>query len=209
MNHYNEAYFNYQAPIGEFGGWANLTKFSDYISDTDTVLDFGCGGGYLLKNITAAKKLGVEINPDAIKQAVLNGVKVYSSAKDIDNNSVDVIISNHALEHMTRPFDDLIELHRILKMGGSIIFVIPCETVQIIYEPNDINKHLYSWSPMSLGNLFTEAGFKVIESKAYWHKWPPNYRELATLGRKVFDEECYKYALANDDLTQVRIIGYK
>ena len=46
-----EDYFDFQASIGEFGGWANVTKFSDYVAPGDTVLDFGCGGGYLLKNL--------------------------------------------------------------------------------------------------------------------------------------------------------------
>jgi len=31
---YNEKYFALQDPIGKFGGWANQTKFADYISST-------------------------------------------------------------------------------------------------------------------------------------------------------------------------------
>ena len=42
--HYDAAYFDWQRPIGEFGEWLNLTKFSPYISESDDVLDFGCGG---------------------------------------------------------------------------------------------------------------------------------------------------------------------
>lgn len=48
MEHYNEDYFNWQKNIGLFGGWANSTKFEQYITKEDDVLDFGCGGGYLL-----------------------------------------------------------------------------------------------------------------------------------------------------------------
>ena len=44
--HYDDDYFDWQAEAGEFGGWANQTKFVDYISKDDVVLDFGCGGGY-------------------------------------------------------------------------------------------------------------------------------------------------------------------
>jgi len=29
-SHYDDQYFDWQAPIGEFGGWANQTKFIKY-----------------------------------------------------------------------------------------------------------------------------------------------------------------------------------
>ena len=36
--HYDEDYFDWQAEAGEFGGWANQTKFVDYISKDDVCL---------------------------------------------------------------------------------------------------------------------------------------------------------------------------
>ena len=51
-DYYNEKYFNdYQKKIGEFGGIANTFKFKKYIKASDSILDFGCGGGFLLKNL--------------------------------------------------------------------------------------------------------------------------------------------------------------
>lgn len=47
--HYDAEYFNWQKNIGAFGGWANSFKFKNSISKSDTVIDFGCGGGFLLK----------------------------------------------------------------------------------------------------------------------------------------------------------------
>lgn len=44
-SNYDKKYFDWQKTIGEFGGKANLFKFEDNIKNTDTVLDFGCGGG--------------------------------------------------------------------------------------------------------------------------------------------------------------------
>jgi hypothetical protein len=37
-------YFEWQSPIGEFGGRANLGKFAPWIPGGSTVLDVGCGG---------------------------------------------------------------------------------------------------------------------------------------------------------------------
>jgi 2-polyprenyl-3-methyl-5-hydroxy-6-metoxy-1,4-benzoquinol methylase len=63
--HYNHKYFSWQKSIGEFGGWANLPKFMDYIKPEYNIIDFGCGGGYLLKNIECKHKIGIEVNPSA------------------------------------------------------------------------------------------------------------------------------------------------
>lgn len=208
--HYDEEYFNWQASIGEFGGWANLTKFSNYISKDDEVLDFGCGGGFLLKNLNCKKKIGVEINHNAAENAKKNGVEVYSSSNDVPDDYVDVIISNNALEHTFQPLDELKTLYKKLKYGGKIIFVVPCESISYRFQHNDINRHLYSWSPMCLGNLFIEAGFSLLESKPYIHKWPPRYKLIAKIGgRGLFELACRSYGRIERSWFQVRAIAEK
>jgi SAM-dependent methyltransferase len=208
--HYDDKYFDWQASIGEFGGWANQTKFSGYIPAGATVLDFGCGGGFLLKRITCAKRVGVEVNAAAAGTARANGIEVYHSPAEVPDDSVDVIISNNALEHTLRPLDELKALHPKLKAGGKIIFVVPCESVSYGYKPGDINHHLYSWSPMCLGNLFTEAGFSVIESRPYIHKWPPKYRLIARLGgRGLFELACRLFGRIERSWYQVRVVAKK
>jgi methylase of polypeptide subunit release factors len=92
--HYDKNYFGWQASLGEFGGWANLSKFVNYITPKDTVLDFGCGGGYLLKNINCKRKVGVEVNHSAVQTAKKNGIQVYQNVENVPDASIDVIISN-------------------------------------------------------------------------------------------------------------------
>tara|TARA_B100000787_G_C16190975_1_gene297474 strand:+ start:1861 stop:2511 length:651 start_codon:yes stop_codon:yes gene_type:complete len=209
-DHYNNDYFDWQKDIGTFGGWANLTKFSDYINENDTVLDFGCGGGFLLKNINCKKRIGVEVNPTAASIARKNGIEIYDSVVDILDEYVDVIISNNALEHTLQPLDELKELKKKLKIGGKIIFVVPCESINYSYKPNDINHHLFSWSPMCLGNMFTEAGFSLIESKAYIHKWPPKSKLIAKIGGRIlFELACRIYGRIERSWFQVRAVAEK
>jgi SAM-dependent methyltransferase len=208
--HYDATYFDWQASIGEFGGWANLAKFLPYLKETDEVLDFGCGGGFLLRNIACRKRVGVEVNPSALSAAVGNGIEGYRSVDDVPDRYVDVVISNHALEHTLRPLDELRTLRQKLRPGGRIVFVVPCESIRMKYKPNDVSHHLYTWSPLSLGNLFAEAGFTVIESRPYIHKWPPGYRQLArVVGRKTFDLVCRIYGHLERSWFQVRVIGHK
>lgn len=120
INHYNEKYFLWQKTVGEFGGKANLFKFERYIGKSDDILDFGCGGGYLLKNIqTSGKKYGIDINPYARKFAKENGkVECYERLSDMGDDSVDIIISNHVLEHVENPKDIIVEFRRVCRTGG-------------------------------------------------------------------------------------------
>lgn len=172
---YNEEYFNWQKTVGEFGGKANIFKFAEHINPSDSVLDFGCGGGYLLKNLACARKCGVEINPVAANIARENGVECYSSLDNIPNSSINVIISNHALEHVSSPFEVLKNLRAKLVLNGLLVVVVPCEATTLIYDRNDINKHIYTWNPQLLGNLASQAEFKVTDVFPIYHKWPSNY----------------------------------
>lgn len=206
--HYNAAYFAWHAPIGDFGGWANLSKFAAYVRPSDTVLDFGCGGGQLLANLRCAARIGVEVNASALVAAQQRGIQMYSRAAELPPSCADVSISNNALEHTAHPLAELQALHRALRPGGTIVCVVPCEQIGYRYRPGDINRHLYSWSPMCLGNLFDEAGFAVVEAKPYIHKWPPGYRLIARLaGRQGFELACRLYGQLARSWFQVRVVA--
>lgn len=208
---YETKYFEWQKPYGVFGGWADKSKFDKYISKTDTVLDFGCGRGFLLKGLECYRKLGIEVNPSAAEYAnKINGLDIFYNALALQDESIDVIISNHALEHTLHPLYELRCLYKKLKFGGKIIFAVPCESISRRYKQNDINNHLYSWSPMCIGNLFKEAGFSVIESKPYAYKWPPMYDALAQMvGKRAFEFICRIYGQVSRSCAQVRIVAIK
>jgi SAM-dependent methyltransferase len=208
--HYDRTYFEWQSSIGEFGGWAGQTTFSRYVTPDDAVLDFGCGGGYLLSNLNVAKRVGVEVNPVAAQAARTRGIEIFEQTIDCPNDYVDVIISSNALEHTLRPLDELRALRSKLKIGGKCVFVVPCESIAYGYRPNDINHHLYSWSPMCLGNLFTEAGYKLIESQAMFSKWPPGCVKIARYGgRRVFELACKIWGHLDRKLFLVRAVGVR
>lgn len=213
---YGAEYFKYQFEIGRFGGWANVTKFSKYIHPQMKVLDFGCGCGYLLANINCKEKLGVEINPVARAEAEKSGVGTVASTFEVEDGWADLIISNHALEHCQHPLQELQALLPKVAPGGIAVFVVPCEAIKNKYRQNDPNHHLYSWSPMSLANLFAEAGFTVVESKPYIHYWPPRFipRLLWSVGgRGLFEAGCRIYGaltylnLSPALFSQVRVVA--
>ena len=66
---YDEKYFDWQKDVGAFGGKANQIKFLKYITrDGLKVLDFGCGGGFLISSFEEnIERYGVEINDVAVE----------------------------------------------------------------------------------------------------------------------------------------------
>lgn len=207
--HYNQDYFDWQKNIGSFGGMANLFKFEKYISHSDNVVDFGCGGGYLLKQINAKEKLGIEINDIAREKALSSGIKSVKCPSEVPNNFADVIISNHALEHVESPLSTLKELYPKLKKGGNIVFVVPHQKPHEKFIDQDINNHLYTWNPLTLGNLFKEAGFNINQVDTIYHRWPPQYIKIASLfGFTGFNIICRAYALFRRSC-QIRVVATK
>ena len=208
MPHYDQKYFDWHKNIGAFGGLANKTKFEAYVRPEFKVLDFGCGGGYLLHNLQCAEKAGIEVNPAAIEDARAKGLTIYPQTSAVPDEWADLLISNNALEHCEQPLNELKGLLPKVKRGGSVVFIVPCETHKMRYRPNDHNQHLYGWSPMCIGNLFTRAGFDVQEVQPYLHKWPKNYvRWMKWFGPKGFDFICRMNGRWDNDWVQVRLIG--
>lgn len=208
--HYDARYFNDRQAIHEFGGWANLGKFERYIQPSHTVLDFGCSAGYLLDHIQCARKLGVELNPIPRAEAARKGHEVYERTASVPDESVDVVVSNHVLEHTKYPLAELETLHAKLKHGGKIVLAVPCEGRSLKFKPNDTDFHLYTWSPLNLGNLLTAAGFTVEESREYVHRWPPGVRRFGRqIGRPAFDLLCGLYARTQPSRSQVLAVAVK
>lgn len=209
INHYDEKYFQWQKEIGKFGGIANKFKFVNFVKLSDTVIDFGCGGGYLLKNLKCKRRIGIEANPAAIDEARSNQIEVYANSENLPDGIADVLISNHALEHVENPIQQLRILRRKLANHGIVVFVVPYQDISEEYEENDKNYHLFSWNRQTLGNLFKHAGFDGIKIDLIQHQWPPNFKEeYQQNGEKAFHQKCSIYAKFNQNY-QIRIVAYK
>jgi SAM-dependent methyltransferase len=209
MSHYNKQYFDWQKNIGQIGGYLNMFKFEKYINSNDKLLDFGCGGGYLLKNFNVKEKFGFEINVATHQQCKEFNINVTDKWDDLQDNYFDTIISNHAMEHVHEPLNILKNLYKKLKPNGKLVIVIPCEQPSetgFHYKENDINQHLYTWCPMTFGNLAKLAGFNIITCNTIQHQWCPDYQ--TTWGKTDFYERCVQHAKKNGNY-QVRLIATK
>jgi SAM-dependent methyltransferase len=178
--HYHGAsgrnYFEqYQQPQARGGSFLNVPLYQRFVRDTDTVLDFACGSGELLSLLRAQTKVGVEINPMAVAAARARGIQVYERIEEVPTATLDVVISNHGLEHTLRPFDVLKELHRTVRVGGRLVLYVPADSWwrQPRAGVRDPNHHLYTWTPVLLSNLLEEAGWTVATARLDFYAWPP------------------------------------
>lgn len=191
-----EAYFRWQKSVGEIGGLLNADKFSSFVTPGSSIVDFGCGTGALLEQLHCQVKLGIEPNDAARRNAEVRGIDTVASPSEVKDDFADVVISNHALEHALNPYLELIELKRILRPGGILVIFVPLDDFRS--QPSfdeDLNHHLYTWTPLLLRNILTEAGFEVESCDVITQAWPPGVKWLSRLPSPIFKAMCSMWSV--------------
>lgn len=94
------------------------------------LLDVGCGTGQLLE---AAREegwdaVGIEPTPDFAARAQQKGLRVHVGYLDEDfdaQGSFDAVTLMAVLEHVPRPLEMLIRVHKLLRKRGAVIVEVP------------------------------------------------------------------------------------
>ena len=165
-NHYldgrGQAYFAWQSGLSPMARLV-ARKFSPHIASRHTVIDFGCGGGYILTALSCRRKLGVELNPAARETARGLGIECFADLSELPDACADVVISNHALEHVPYPVRALEMLRQKLTSAGKLLLSVPLDDwrTQKHFREDDVHRHLHTWTPQLLGNTLAEAGYPV------------------------------------------------
>jgi SAM-dependent methyltransferase len=194
IDHYlgakGEDYFAWQGADGDAEIRYNMHLWQPHITPGDDVLDFGCGGGYLLAALTARRKVGVEVNPQARACARRLGVETVATLDEV-SGTFDKVITSHALEHVPHPREAILGLKGRLRDAASrLLILLPLDDWrakgQCRYTPNDVHMHLHAWTPQSLGNLLSTCDLRVEDVWVVRHAWPPGRRLLWKLHPTLF-----------------------
>lgn len=193
-----ERYANTVQRNRALAGVLNREKFAGFVRPSDTILDFGCSSGELLLSLEAAERIGIEVNAATRAEAVHGGLSVFESLHSVADQSVDVAISNHVLEHVLSPYAALRDLRRVLRPTGRLVLCVPADDWRNArhWRSGDPDHHVFAWTPLTLGNLITEAGFDPVFVRMRQRAWPPNYGQLHRLPRPLWDAACFVWAIA-------------
>ena len=172
-----ELYFQRQRSAGILAAKYNAFIFAPHVGVQDDVLEFGCGGGYMLHALNARSKVGIDINPAARAEAARFGITAYPTLDGIKEMTFSKIITSHALEHVPNPYEALIQLKSLLRPGGKLIWLSPLDDWRQKsnkrWHPNDPDMHLYAWTPLQIGNLLATAGYVPESISILTHSFPP------------------------------------
>lgn len=156
------------------------------IAAADRVLEVGCGQGHLTSTLAARgiDVVGVDANPRAIELAASDRVRhMYAQELGFDDEEFDVIVSVHAIEHIPPLEDALAEMTRVLKKGGTAVFIYPAEPIQGLYAiPTSIilhgtpfkarEVHCHKLSPAKLRQMFEPLGMEETATEFSLLKTP-------------------------------------
>lgn len=167
-----------------------LPHFAPYLEPSQTVLDFGCGAGGLLALVEprVAHADGLEVNPAAAELArERTGCRVFASLDELPpDQTYDLILSNHVLEHIRDVCSTLERLRPHLRPGGRFVTMLPINDYRDSYHRGwsheDVDRHLQTWPPRLFANVLYESGYEVEECRVIYSRWAPSLEPFARLG---------------------------
>lgn len=133
-------------------------------------LDVGTGlGGILdLLSSSAAKTVAVEPQEGARESLQKLGYKVYRNLQEIPDQSIEVVTLFHVVEHFTEPLEELRQIKKILKPGGTILIEVPhAGDVLLSLFDNEAFKAFTFWSEHLI--LHTRRSLTVFLEAAGFH----------------------------------------
>lgn len=206
-------YFTRQAADGLTKALYNKHLWQQQIFAEDDVLDFGCGGGFLLKVFQVRRRVGVEINPYARENAQQIGIETYATVEDVPGK-FDKVISSHALEHVPHPRKAVLELKEKLKNEESrMLLLLPLDDwrsrANRRYQFDNEDMHLYTWTPQLLGNLLFTCGLRVREVRVVSHAWPPKSELFWRIAPSLFHLAAYAWSGINKQRQLFAVAGLK
>lgn len=167
----------------DFHGRENINKafsyrfrFIDhYLGNRGRLLEVGAASGdflHLLKD-RGFEVYGVELSERAATVAKERfGLDIFCGMlqdASFQSNFFDSIVMYHVLEHVSDPYELLIEARRILKPGGTLIIEVPHPTgfdarfsKRLLLNILDFPNHLFLFPPHLLKRMVAQSGYKVV-----------------------------------------------
>lgn len=167
----------------------------------DDAFEFGCGFGWNLGGIRCSRKVGYDVDATLRSSVEAAGAHFVADPAELADETFDVALCHHSLEHLVDPVGALVLVHRLLRPSGRLVVAVPYDRERRWrrFDALEPNRHLYSWTPQTLGALATVCGFDVrrVGLRRYgydrraallavrWRLGEPGFRALRALAQSV------------------------
>jgi len=147
--------------------WQILTDYlARYIPPRSTVLDLGCGYCEFVNNVSAARRIGMDLNP-AVGTLAATGVEVLrhdcTEPWPLDDATLDVVFTSNFVEHLPTKADlrrTIDEAFRCTRPGGRLVALGP--NVRLTGGAYwDFYDHHIALTERSLVELLRDCGYEI------------------------------------------------
>jgi len=142
---------------------SRAAKLQGYVQSQDTVFEYGVGLGWNLGELRCKRRLGHDLGLFLAESVEALGIEFVPDPARLEDETAEVVVCHHTLEHVPDPLEVLAQCLRILRVGGCLLLFVPFEKERRYrhFDPTEPNHHLFSWNAQTLGNLASDAGFEL------------------------------------------------
>jgi ubiquinone/menaquinone biosynthesis C-methylase UbiE len=146
------------------------------------VLDVGCGGVDLLRAIDAPFMIGLDQVAQGLSRIRAETPRVRlvcgdSHSLPVADQSVDVVLAQHVIEHLEDPVRACREWLRVLRPGGDLLVLTPNGRFPDTSVFDD-ETHVHLFNAAELTQLLKRAGFDIRERRTLGLPWFRNYHNV-------------------------------
>lgn len=154
--------------------------------NTESILDVGCGKGWVAKYFLPEGKLVLSLdisltNPLKVKTRYPSekhfGIVADSFKLPFSEGSFNCVIASEIIEHVVDPESFIKELFRAVKKGGSLILTTPYKEKIIYYlcihcnKKTPANAHIHSFDEQKLEGLYKASDLESFKYETFGNKF--------------------------------------
>lgn len=146
------------------------------------LLEIGCNQGDLLSAVQHDAKFeaqGIDLADRPLEYCRSQGHRVELTdleSRKFPDNTFDMIVALHVLEHVQNPERLVGEIRRVLKPGGKFFAVMPCSShikarlAGVKWHYLSPPEHLWYFTPKTLSMFAERLGLKTMFSSTFYHR---------------------------------------
>jgi SAM-dependent methyltransferase len=140
------------------------------------LLDFGCGGGFLLRCARDAgwDASGFDVGKEAVNACKAQGLSVFDSIEKLPAEGFDVVTIIHVLEHIVDHAALFAALKRVLAPQGRVLIEVPnAQSLRARASIQSLTRHAkfderYRAFPIHLSYFTHRTLTKLLQTHGFW-----------------------------------------